>query len=124
MMLRQMLALALLLAAAPAAAQTAAPHEKELLRLSELLGALHYLRPLCDAPEGGAWRTRMAALLDAESGAPPALRERMAGAFNRGYDTAHQGYRVCTPRATILARRYLDEGATLAEEVARSRGGG
>ncbi|HVV93891.1 MAG TPA: TIGR02301 family protein [Hyphomicrobiales bacterium] len=122
--MRAALLLAAVLAAAPAAAQdAAAPFEKSLLGLSELLGALHYLRPLCRAPEGDAWRARMAALLDAESAAPAALRERMAGAFNHGYATAHEGYHTCTPRARLLAQHYLDQGAALAEDIARRHGG-
>jgi uncharacterized protein (TIGR02301 family) len=116
---------AALLAAAPAAAQQAPQpsFEKALVDLSELLGALHYLRPLCSAPEGDAWRRRMQALLEAEDAAPEALRERMAGAFNQGYAVAHEGYRTCTPRARLLAQRYLDQGAALAEDSARRHGG-
>ncbi len=39
-----------MLAAAPAArAQDARPYDDKLMRLSEILGAVHYLRELCGA---------------------------------------------------------------------------
>ena len=33
------------------------PYDDKLLRLSEILGAIHYLRELCGAREGQTWRT-------------------------------------------------------------------
>jgi uncharacterized protein (TIGR02301 family) len=105
---------------APALAESAppAPDHHDLLRLSELLGALHYLRPLCGATDGAVWRSKMADLIAAESDA--GLREQLAGAFNRGYETFRASYRECTPRARLLTGRYLDEGARLAGEMAQS----
>ena len=44
-----------------------APFEPDLMRLSEILGALQYLRALCGANEGQKWREQMQALLDAEA---------------------------------------------------------
>src|SRR6266542_3498208 len=44
-----------------------APYESDLQRLSEILGALHYLRDICGAREGQIWRNEMQALLDAEA---------------------------------------------------------
>lgn len=112
-------AVALMLAVAtPALTQgssTPPADHHNLLRLSELLGALHYLRPLCGASDGAAWRAKMAELLAAEDSA--GLREQMAGAFNSGYDTFRASYRECTPRARLLTSRYLDEGARLAAEM-------
>jgi uncharacterized protein (TIGR02301 family) len=118
------LALAATLAAAsPAAAQSPPTQDhKELLRLAELLGALHYLGPLCGAKDSTSWRTRMAELMAAE-GNEASLRELLAGAFNRGYGTFRESYRVCTPRAHLLTQRYLDEGARLADDLARAGGG-
>jgi uncharacterized protein (TIGR02301 family) len=34
------------------------PYDEKLLRLSEILGAVHYLRELCGANEGQSWRDR------------------------------------------------------------------
>src|SRR5688572_30750263 len=60
------------------------PYEKELLRLSEIVGSLAFLRSLCAGADAAEWPKRMQALLDAE-GTTPARRERLAGAYNRGY---------------------------------------
>jgi len=113
---------ALLLAGAPApsAAQTppgaTAPFEADLQRLSEILGALHYLRGVCGAREGAKWRTEMQGLIDAE--APSGERkDRMVASFNRGYRDFQQTYRTCTPAADVAIRRYLDEGAKIAREI-------
>ncbi|WP_425376139.1 TIGR02301 family protein, partial [Rhodoplanes roseus] len=51
----------------PAAAQQAIPFDGDLRRLSEILGALHYLREVCGANEGQKWRNEMQQLVDAEA---------------------------------------------------------
>jgi len=61
-----------------------APYEGDLQRLSEILGALHYLRDLCGAREGQTWRNEMQALVDAEAPSGE-RRERLVASFNRGY---------------------------------------
>lgn len=105
------------LGADPAAAQPAAPFERDLQRLSEILGALHYLRPLCGAKEGQKWRQQMQALLEAEAPGGE-RRNRLVASFNRGYLGFQQTYRTCTPAADYAIRRYLDEGARLARDIA------
>lgn len=103
--------------AAPARAiDSGALFETELERLSEILGALHYLRPLCGANEGPKWRNEMRALLDAEAQAPE-RRVKLMASFNRGYNGFQQTYRSCTPAADLAVRRYLDEGAKIAREI-------
>jgi uncharacterized protein (TIGR02301 family) len=109
-------------AAAPppeAAKQTTTPppYERDVRRISEILGALHYLRPLCGANDGPVWRDKMRALIDAEGG-PADRRERLAGAFNEGYSGFQLTYRTCTPSADLAVRRYLEEGAKLTREIA------
>jgi len=93
------------------------PYEKDVRRVSEILGALHYLRPLCGAEDGPIWRDKMRDLIDAEGG-PPDRRERLAGAFNEGYNGFQLTYRTCTPSADLAVRRYLAEGAKLTREIA------
>ena len=88
-MLSRALAIALVvLSASPLFAQAkqggAAPYESDLQRLSEILGALHYLRDICGAREGQAWRNEMQALIDAEAPSGE-RRERLTASFNRGY---------------------------------------
>src|SRR5215470_13225169 len=43
-----------------------APYDRDLQRLSEILGALHFLRGVCNSDEGQKWRTEAQALIDAE----------------------------------------------------------
>ncbi len=93
------------------------PYEGEMAQLSEILGALHYLRPLCGAAESGRWRGEMEALLEAEQPGPE-RRGRMIASFNRGYFTYEQTYRSCTDAAGLAIDRFLGEGARLSREIA------
>jgi uncharacterized protein (TIGR02301 family) len=114
-----MLAALLLLAATatPLRAQNVGSAlEDNLSRLSEILGALHYLRGICNGSEGNRWRTEMQQLVDAE-GATADRKARLIAGFNRGYNGYQQTYRTCTPAAELAVRRYLDEGAKLSREV-------
>jgi uncharacterized protein (TIGR02301 family) len=110
------LAAVLLLATSPARAQSAAPFDGDLQRLSEILGALHYLRALCGANEGQKWREQMEALVEAEVPSGE-RRQKMVASFNRGYRGFQQTYRTCTPAAEIAIRRYLDEGARISRDI-------
>lgn len=94
----------------------APPYEADLLRLSEILGAVHYLRQLCKADEGDVWRDQMEKLLDTET-SDETRRSRMVDRFNRGYDSYKSVYLSCTSAATESTRRYLDEGARIAAEI-------
>jgi uncharacterized protein (TIGR02301 family) len=121
---RSGLALAAIVAAfvsgQPAEAQDAPaaqlPYEAEMLRLSEIMGALHYLRQLCDSGQTSDWRDEMQALIDAEQ--PDAERRaRMIDRFNHGYESYRSVYRTCTPSAELAVQRYLDEGAKVAADI-------
>lgn len=119
MMRRLILPLCILsfLAPAPArAVDSGAAFETELARLSEILGALHYLRGLCGSKDGQKWRNEMRALLDAEAQAPE-RRTKLMASFNRGYSGFQQTYRTCTEAADVAIRRYLDEGAKISREI-------
>jgi uncharacterized protein (TIGR02301 family) len=93
-----------------------APFDNDLQRLSEILGALHYLREICGAREGQKWRDEMNALIDSEAPGGD-RRSRMIASFNRGYRGFQQTYRSCTPAADVAIRRYLEEGSKIAREV-------
>jgi uncharacterized protein (TIGR02301 family) len=111
------MAVSLTLPGTPARAQeAAAPFDGELQRLSEILGALHYLRGLCGAKEGQKWRNEMQALIEAET-SPGARRNRIVASFNRGYRNFQQTYRTCTPAADFAIRRYLEEGSKISREI-------
>jgi uncharacterized protein (TIGR02301 family) len=61
-----------------------APYDHDLERLSEILGALHFLRGICGSNEGQKWRTEAQSLIEAE--APTGERhDQMVASFNRGY---------------------------------------
>jgi uncharacterized protein (TIGR02301 family) len=93
-----------------------APYDRDLQRLSEILGALHFLRGICNNGEGQKWRSEAQALIDAE--APSGNRhELMVASFNRGYRGFEQTYRSCTPAADVVIRRYLEESAKIARDI-------
>jgi len=100
----------------PPAQDQPAPYDPDLQRLSEILGALHFLRGICNNDEGQKWRNEAQALIDAE--APTGNRhDEMVASFNRGYRGFQQSYRTCTPAADIVIRRYLEEGAKIARDI-------
>ncbi len=100
----------------PAAQDVPAPYDRDLQRLSEILGALHFLRGVCKSDEGQKWRDEAQALIDAE--APAGQRhDQMVASFNRGYRGFQQSYRTCTPAADAVIRRYLEEGAKIARDI-------
>jgi uncharacterized protein (TIGR02301 family) len=102
-------------------AQRLPPYEKELLRLAEILGAVHYLRGLCGADEGQTWRSMMQELLEAENPTP----ERRAGlveSFNHGYRGFEQTYLTCNATAVWIIETYMEEGAEIAQRVASRYG--
>ena len=88
----------------------------------QIIGSLAFLRPLCTSPDAAEWPKRMQALMEAE-GTSPGRRERLAGAYNRGYQAFGLTYRVCTPSAQEAALRYLKEGDQLTRTVAGRYGG-
>lgn len=98
------------------------PYEPQLERLASLMGTLSYLRDLCAKGDGAEWRSRMSALLDAEA-KTQARRERLAGAYNRGFRGYEVTYRICTPGAELVIRRSVEEGDRLARELSSRFGG-
>ena len=92
------------------------PYEAKLDRLAELLGTLSFMRDLCGVGDGSVWRSQMAALLQSE-GSLPERRDRLAGAFNRGFRGYATSYRSCTPAADLVIERSLAEGSALSREL-------
>ncbi|MCB1471793.1 MAG: TIGR02301 family protein [Rhodobiaceae bacterium] len=103
--------------AAPSAVEQAAPYDDQIVRLAEILGAIHYLRNLCGADEGQAWRERMQQLIDAENPGP-VRRARYVDGFNRGYRGYERTHAACTDASRILADRFVREGEEIASQVA------
>lgn len=103
----------------PANAANSKPYDQELFKLSEILGAVHYLRELCGANEGQYWRQRMRELVLAE-GSSAVRRAKFAKAFNRGYRSYSRTYNTCSPAAQEALTRFLNEGSTLSENLLKT----
>ncbi len=95
------------------------PYDDRLFRLTEILGAVHYLRELCGAGEGQLWRDRVRELMDAE-GSSALRRARLTARFNQGYTNFSRTYKTCTPSAQTTAGRFMLEGAQISEALIRS----
>jgi len=105
--------------AAWAAPADGKPYDDKLMRLAEILGAVHYLRELCNAHDGQLWRERMKELLDSEGGT--ALRKaRLTRSFNQGYRSYRRTYVTCTPTAQSSIERFFDEGVQIADGLVKS----
>ena len=110
------LAIVATLPATQAQAQATKPYDSQLMRLSEILGAVHYLRELCGAGEGQTWREQMSALIRAE-GSSALRRARLTRSFNEGYRSYSRTYKICTPSAKTAVERFLTEGTDIAEKL-------
>ena len=101
--------------AAPVAAQSRGataddrPYDDQLIRLSEILGAVHYLRELCGAEEGQLWRDEMRKLVKVE-GTTAIRRAKLVKGFNKGYRGYRRTYRSCTEPARQAVDRFMEEG--------------
>ena len=95
------------------------PYDDRLMRLSEVLGAVHYLRELCGANDGQIWRERMRELMDAE-GSSALRRAKLTHSFNNGYRSYSRTYNSCTASAQTAIARFLAEGADIAEALTKS----
>jgi uncharacterized protein (TIGR02301 family) len=95
------------------------PYDDRLMRLSEILGAVHYLRELCGANDGQKWRDQMRELMDTE-GSSALRRARLTRSFNNGYRSYSRTYNVCSQSAQTAITRFLAEGADIAESLAKT----
>ena len=95
------------------------PYDDKLMRLSEILGAVHYLRELCGNNDGQLWRDRMRELLDSEGGSS-ARRAKLSRSFNDGYRSYSRTYQSCSQTAQLAIDRFLAEGAQLADTLVKT----
>jgi uncharacterized protein (TIGR02301 family) len=95
------------------------PYDEKLLRLSEVLGAVHYLRELCGADDGQLWRNQMRQLIGAE-GSTALRRARLTRSFNQGYRSYSRTYNSCTPSARTAVERFITEGVEIADDLVKS----
>jgi uncharacterized protein (TIGR02301 family) len=94
------------------------PYDAKLLRLAEILGAVHYLRELCGAQEGQLWRDQMKEIVRNE-GSTAVRRAKLVNSFNDGYRGYRRTYRTCTSSATLAITRFSVEGAQIATALAK-----
>ena len=94
------------------------PYDAKLLRLAEILGAVHYLRELCGAQEGQLWREQMKEIVKNE-GSTAVRRAKLVNSFNDGYRGYRRTYRTCTDSATLAITRFSAEGAQIAAALAK-----
>lgn len=118
--LRSLLLLILLAPVAAQAAESPRPYDDKLLRLSEILGAVHFLRELCGAEEGQQWRQQMTELINADSSSAE-RKSRLTSSFNKGYRGYRRTYQVCNESAKSQLTRFLTEGADIAKVLAEEK---
>lgn len=92
------------------------PYDASLMRLSEILGAVHYLRALCGINDQLAWRDKMQELIRAE-GVTQKRKTRLTKSFNKGYKSFQRTYRLCTPSAKVAIDHFLQEGIDIVEKL-------
>jgi len=113
--------LVIALAAFGAHARAAAPgdtrsYDDQLLRLSEILGSVHYLRAVCGGEDGQRWRQIASELIRSEGSS--ALRQAtIAQRFNRGYRSYRRTYRRCTPSARNSIARFVKEAREISNRL-------
>lgn len=95
------------------------PYDEKLMRLAEILGAVHYLRELCGADEGQLWRDQMQEIIRNE-GTTAVRRAKLVNKFNDGYRGYRRTYRSCTDSAMRATRRFSSEGAEIATALSQT----
>jgi len=90
-------------------------YEPQLERLSEVMGSLYFLTPLC-APGGKDWRIEMSELIALDS-PDDDRKQRLAGAFNNGYQAYARLYRECTDSAHTAMTKLLTEAEQTARDI-------
>jgi len=91
------------------------PYQGEMERLSEILGSLYFLQPLCQ-PGVEDWRAQMEQLISLDQ-PDEDRRQRLAGAFNSGYTAYSRLYRQCTVSANEALTRLLVEAENVARDI-------
>lgn len=99
-----------------AQAERIPPYENRLLRLSEIMGSLHFLTLLCRPNEGAIWHNKMNQILEVE--AKTQLRKaKLTERFNSGFGGFQATYRKCTPSAETAMARYIAEAQVIVRNL-------
>ena len=94
-----------------------APYDAQLLRLAEIIGAIHYLRELCGNEDGQTWRNHMQDILEAE-GQTALRRAVLARRFNQGYRNYSRTYKSFTVTPKTALQRFIRDGESVTRELA------
>lgn len=116
---RLLVAIVAVVAASPVLAQDTKPYDDKLMRLSEILGAVHYLRELCGANDGQLWRDRMRDIMEGE-GSSALRRAKLTRSFNNGYRSYGRTYQTCTQSAQTAITRFMTEGTQIADGLIKN----
>jgi uncharacterized protein (TIGR02301 family) len=92
------------------------PYQEEMERLSEVMGSLYFLQPLCRPVLGLDWRAEMDDLITLDQ-PDDDRKQRLAGSFNAGYDAYARLYRACTISADQALTRLLVEAEKTARDI-------
>jgi uncharacterized protein (TIGR02301 family) len=101
----------------PPSEAASTPYDKQLNRLSEILGTITYLRNRCAELPEPQWRTAMEKLLTFDAGNEPARKEQLTAAYNRGYRAFGALHDTCSRAALATEQQYRAEAATLIKEM-------
>ena len=96
-----------------------ATNQSKLLQLSEILGAVHHLRALCNPQESQTWRKSMIDLIKSQD-APEWLADQMIERFNQGFYREQKAYPVCTEASERRSVSLANQGSRLARNLSRS----
>jgi len=91
------------------------PYHERMQRLTEIMGSLYFLQPLCGFHTED-WRLHAAELIEFDE-PDPDRRERLIGAFNSGYEGYARLYRLCTSSAREAMTRLLIEAEAATREI-------
>ena len=90
-------------------------YQRQMERLSEIMGSLYYLQPLCNAGSED-WRAQMSELIALDEPEED-RRQRLAGAFNGGYTAFSRFHKQCTPASRTALARLMGEAQKLARDI-------
>lgn len=94
------------------------PYQPQMERLSEIMGSLYFLDPLCATASRPAsdWRAEAGELIGLDQ-PDDDRRQRLAGAFNAGYEAYARLYRSCTSSAGEALTRLIVEAEQIARDI-------
>ncbi len=91
------------------------PYQQEMQRLTEIMGSLYFLQPLCGFSDDD-WRNQASELISSDD-PDDDRRARLIGAFNEGYAAYARLYRTCTPSADEAMQKLLSEAEKAARDI-------